>query len=69
MDQKIKLLKVEIRALLLTAINLFRKASQFCVVERQNRIKNGQVMPIQSWGKSGVLAYFVPKISHFGQLF
>ena len=29
-----------------------------------NRIKNVQVMPIQSWGKSGALAYFGPKIGH-----
>ena len=26
-------------------------------------------MPIQSWGKSGVLAFFGPKIGHFGQIF
>ena len=26
-------------------------------------------MPIESWGKSGVLAYFGPKISHFGHIF
>ena len=26
-------------------------------------------MPIQSWGKSGVLAYFAPKIGHFGHIF
>ena len=26
-------------------------------------------MPIQSWGKSGVLAYFGPKIGYFGHIF
>ena len=26
-------------------------------------------MPIQSWGKSGVLAFFGPKISNFGHIF
>ena len=25
-------------------------------------------MPIQSWGKSGVLAYFGPKIGYFGHI-
>ena len=30
-----------------------------------NRIKNGRVMPIQSWGKSGVLAYLGPKLAIF----
>ena len=31
--------------------------------------KNDRVMPIQSWGKSGVLAYFVMKIGFFGHVF
>ena len=43
---------------LLTAFNLSRQVNHFGVVERQNQIKTGRVMPIQSWGKSGVLAYF-----------
>ena len=46
-----------------------RRASHFGVVERQNRIKNGQVMPIKSWDKNGVLAYSGPKISHFGHIY
>ena len=35
------------------------KADHFDVVGCQNRIKNGRVIPIESWGKSGVLAYFL----------
>ena len=35
----------------------------------QNRIKNGRVVPIQSWGKSCVLAYFGLKIGYFGHIF
>ena len=31
--------------------------------------KNGKVMPIQSWGKSGVLAYFGLQIGYFGHIF
>ena len=47
-----------------------RRAGVFeSVFERQNRIKNGRVMPILSWRKSGVLAYFEPKFSHFGHIF
>ena len=46
-----------------------RRADHFFVVECQNRIKDHRVMPIQSWGKSGVLAYFGPKIGHFKHIF
>ena len=42
-----------------------RRADYFDVVGCQNRIKNGRVMPNQSWGKSGVLAYFGLKKSCF----
>ena len=41
----------------------------FGVVECQNRIKNGRVMPIQRLGKRGELAYFGPNIGHFGHSF
>ena len=44
----------------------FLRADRFGVVECQNRIKYRLVVPIQSWDKSGVLAYFWPKI---GQIF
>ena len=32
-------------------------------------IWNGRVMPIESWGKSGVLAYFWLKIGYSGHIF
>ena len=32
-------------------------------------LKNGRVIPIQSWGKSGVLAYFGLKIGYFGHIY
>ena len=32
-------------------------------------IWNGRVMPIESWGKSGVLAYFLLKIGYFGHIY
>ena len=32
-------------------------------------MKNDRVLQIQNWGKSGVLAYFGPKIGHFGHIF
>ena len=51
------------------AFDLSRRASLFDAAERQNRIKHGGVMPIKIWGKSGVLAYLGPKISHFGHIF
>ena len=31
--------------------------------------KNGRVMPIENWGKSGVLAYFWLNIGYFGHIF
>ena len=45
---------------------LSRKACHFYGVERQNRIKNGRFMSIQRLGKSDILAYFGPKVGHFG---
>ena len=45
------------------------RAYHFGVVGCQNRIKNGRVMPIESWGKSGVLAYFWLKIGYVGHIF
>ena len=48
---------------------LGHRASHLIVVERQNRIKSDRIMPIQSWGKSGVLVYFGPKIGHSGHIF
>ena len=39
------------------------------VVGCQNRIKNVRVMPIQSWGKSGILAYFRLKIGYFCHIY
>ena len=50
-------------------MNSFRRADHFDVVRCQNRIKNGRVIPIQSWDKSGVLAYFGLKIGYFGHNF
>ena len=44
-------------------------SNRFGVVGCQNRAKNGRVMPIESWGKSGVLAYFWLKIGYFGHIF
>ena len=32
----------------------------------KNRIKNSQVMPIERWGKSGILAYSWLKIGYCG---
>ena len=31
--------------------------------------ENDRAMAIQSWGKSDVIAYFRPKIAHFGHIF
>ena len=45
------------------------KSLHFRVDERQNRIKNGRVMPIRSWGKSGVPANIGAKIGYFGHIF
>ena len=47
----------------------FRRAGHFGVVGCQNQIKNGRVMPIESWGKSGVLAYFWLKIGYSDHIF
>ena len=52
-----------------SAFDLSRRADHFGVVGCQNRMKDGQVMPIQSWGKSGVLAYFWLKIGYSGHIF
>ena len=41
----------------------------FDVVVCQNRIKNGRVIQMQSWGKGGVLAYFGLKIGYCGHIF
>ena len=38
-------------------------------VRCQKWMKNGRVMPIESWGESGVLAYFWLKIGYFGHIF
>ena len=46
-----------------------RRADNFGVVGCQNRIKNDGVMPIENWGKSGVLACFLLKIGYFGHIF
>ena len=31
--------------------------------------KNGRVIPIESWGKSGILAHFWLKSGYFGHIF
>ena len=46
-----------------------RRADHFGVVGFQNRVKNGRIMPIESWGNSGVLAYLWQKIGYFGHIF
>ena len=48
-----------------------RRASHICFVERQNKIKTAELcsVPIYIWGKSGVLAYYGPKIGHFDHIF
>ena len=60
---------IQIKISTFASSNSSRQANNFCVGKHQNRIKNGRVMPIQSWGKSGFLAYFGPKIGHFGLIF
>ena len=57
------------RAELLTAFGLSRRVGHFGMVEHQNWIRNGRVMPMQSKGRNGVLAFFVPKISHFDHIY
>ena len=54
---------------LLTPFDLSRRADHFDLVGCQNRIRNSRVMPIQSWGKSGILAYFGLRIGYFGHIY
>ena len=44
--------------------SLARRVDHFGVFECQNRIENDRVIPIESWGKSGILAYFWLKIGY-----
>ena len=52
----------------MTPFDSSQRADNFDVVGCQNRIKNYRVMPIQNWGKSGVLAYFGQQIGYFGHI-
>ena len=40
-----------------------RQADHFGGVERLSRMTNGRVMPIESWDRSGIPAYFGQKLS------
>ena len=67
--QNSKTFKKWARAQLLSPFDSSRRLDHFDVVGCQNRTKNGRVMPIQSWGKSGFLAYFGRIIGNFGHIY
>ena len=70
-EKRVKILKLKesYRAKLLAPFDSSRRADLFNVFGYQNRLKNGRVMPIQSLGKSGFLAYFGLKVGYFGHIY
>ena len=64
-----ELIHIILRHNILTPFDFSRRADYFGVVGCQNWIKNDRVMPIGSWGKSGVLAYFWLKIGYYVHIY